>query len=112
MPPSEGLAWVLALTGWCSATYFMWRIHKQNVLFLTATSAIAATLAEANELLESVYRVRLSCPACDWTDTVVRESRDAAILEGNNRISTHNEEMGHILTGEPKTGYFKGEPLN
>lgn len=72
----------------------------------------AVLMDESRALTEGIYRVRLSCPVCDWLDTVVREDRASAIAEGNRRILAHTTDAGHRLSGEPHSGYFRGEPLN
>jgi len=103
---------IIAITGWIAAGIQSYRaIHLSRVLAETirATDEVLATVGA---IMESIYRVRLSCPICDWDDVVVRETRDLAVIEGERRITVHNEHAGHQLTGQPKPGYYRGEPLN
>jgi hypothetical protein len=77
-----------------------------------AQAAWAELMTQLEEVMRDTYRIKLSCPVCDWTDVVVRENRDAALLEGNDRIAKHNIAMGHQLSGAPRPGYYRGEPVN
>lgn len=107
------MPWPVALSGWVLAGLLLAR-HRAVMRKATAMVEYAtAVLREANSLITDVYRVKLSCPECDWVDVVVREDREAALAEGNRRIFTHNADAGHPFTGQmPRPGYFRGEPLN
>jgi len=101
-----------ALAGWAVAGYVFVRYRTAT----RAGSQIAAeamrVVEEARDIAKDVYRVKLSCPVCEWTDLVVRETRASSMEEGNRRIALHNEIEGHLLSGTPRSGYFRGEPLN
>lgn len=106
------MRWVVALGGWFTAGALLFRYRRLQRTSQSIITESVRVVSEAQAVMADVYRVKLSCPACDWTDVVVRETRAAAMAEGNARIFTHNVAMDHQLSGVPRPGYFRGEPLN
>lgn len=106
------MRWVVALTGWLVAGTVFIRYRRLQRTSQNIVAESIRVVSEAQAVMADVYRVKLSCPVCDWTDVVVRETRVAAMAEGNARIFTHNLTMDHQLSGTPRPGYFRGEPLN
>lgn len=98
--------------GWLVAGYLWYRDQRRQEHVVKLLALADQAVAEAAALAEGIYRIRLSCPVCDWTATVVRETREAGLAAGQEQISAHNLEAGHALSGTPRTGYYKGEPLN
>ena len=94
----------LAILGWRH-----WNIKVAEILEQANT-----LVKEANQNLTAPVRVKLTCPWCDWEETVVQVGMEAAVEAGNERIKLHNAEVGHmVISGKkPRTGYYKGSPLN
>jgi hypothetical protein len=113
MYPVFSLAgWLLGLTACAVAGGVIIRYRQLARTSRAIVTESAQLLEQVTEMSRDVYRVKLSCPVCEWTDVVVRENRPIAIEEGNRRIVEHNSVEGHLLSGAPRAGYFRGEPLN
>lgn len=106
--------WVIALSGWVFAGVVLVRAVKMERAFSQLLELADTIVAEAKRSTEGVHRVRLSCPLCAWTDTVIREDQATALAEGERRIVAHNDAEGHVLVpgAKPRVGYYRGEPLN
>ena len=105
-------AMLAGLAGWAVAGYLYVRYRAATREGSKIAAEAMRVVEEARDIAKDVYRVKLSCPVCDWTDLVIRENRLSAMGEGNRRIAVHNEDEGHLLSGTPRSGYFRGEPLN
>jgi hypothetical protein len=105
-------AMLAVLASWAVSGYLYVRYRQLHRTAQGIADDAARLMTEATEFTRDTYRVKLSCPVCEWTDLVVRETRVAAMDEGNRRIAAHNEEEGHLLSGSPRPGYFRGEPVN
>jgi hypothetical protein len=97
--------WPLAtLSGWLVAGALYIRYQTARRKGEEIAQEALRVVQEAQDIAKDVYRVKLSCPVCDWVDLVVREDRVTAMEEGNRRIATHNEIEGHLLSGRPRSG--------
>lgn len=98
----------IALVGWALAG----ALFVGNRRLIAQMERLGPPLLPLLPDVQDGYRVKLSCPVCNWTATATGADREAAIEIGTAYIEAHNQLMGHILEGTPKTGYFRGEPLN
>lgn len=106
------LGWYVAALGWGFFVGTLIAHLRYRRGMAEASRAAIEAMVVAGEFIESVYKVLVSCPVCDWTELVVRESRETATAAANDRIVIHNLEQGHILTGKPQSGYLHGERVN
>lgn len=112
--PTNLIGWALLGGGYVLAALTFLAYRRWNLKVTRLMEESHRVVQEAITQMATPTRVKLSCPWCDWEETVIRVGVEAAVEAGNERIMLHNVESGHVvLSGrKPRTGYYKGDPIN
>lgn len=112
--PTNLLGWALLVGGYVLAALTLLAYRRWNFKVAALLQEAERVVKETNAQITNPTRVKLSCPWCNWEETVIRVGVEAAVEAGNERIMLHNVESGHVvLSGrKPRSGYYKGDPIN